>query len=282
MQEWQKNLNFVTLDEGIIRELDGDRNLLDILHVEDTLDMLGFPEKRATCDDKTNTYGYKLLEFCQLNMLYIFNGRVGRDRDVGLPTSKSNSVIDYAIGSPQLLACAKEFEVLVFDRLFSDIHAPIHVAFRMKQIRNAHSTLPMKRPVCNKDHIFSIVWDNDKKDEFVNSVDRSELSGIMSVIDNNCDVNSICDKIARVFVTPAKQVFRSVCTTCPRKESNHVKPWFNDECNNARAVYRRVKGCLRLDRTNLVLQAEMSNANKAYKRTLRKAKVDNRKSVERY
>lgn len=69
--------DFVTLDDAMINQLNDDRNFQDIMQTEDTMSLLGLPEKRASCDDKSNNSGNKLLELCKINMLYLFNGRVG-------------------------------------------------------------------------------------------------------------------------------------------------------------------------------------------------------------
>lgn len=102
-------------------------------------------------------------------------------------------MIDYVIGSPQLLAQANKFEILVFDRLFSDVHAPVRVALRGKQLNTCHSNrtsaaLSTGTP-CNATHSFRIVWDSEKENAFVNSVDRERVSNIMTHVNQDCDVN---------------------------------------------------------------------------------------------
>ncbi len=198
-----------------------------------------------------------------------------------MPTSRSNSVVDYAIGSLPLLACAKEFEVLVFDRLFSDIHSPVHVVLKGKKLNEQSQlgdTSVNHDRKCTDDHCFKTVWDEDKKEEFVNNLDKQSILSILPGITQDCDVNEMCDKIAGIFTESAKETFKSVCVTCPRKPPRNDKPWFTAQCAEARVQYRRVKGRLKLDRTNTELQVEMANANTAYKRVLRKARCENRRA----
>ena len=50
---------------------------------------------RSNRDKHINNYGYRLLDFCKCNSLYILNGRTGRDKGIGKCTSKEVSTIDY-------------------------------------------------------------------------------------------------------------------------------------------------------------------------------------------
>ena len=71
---------------------------------------------------RINVYGNKLLQLCKNNCLYIANGRIGNDKNMGKVTSKETSLVDYLIVSGDLFPYITEFEVIDFDSLFSDIH----------------------------------------------------------------------------------------------------------------------------------------------------------------
>ena len=89
------------------------------------LEECGIPVVRQSQDKhKVDKYGKKLLELCRRLELFFVNGRVGNDRDIGLTTC-NNSVIDYAIVSPNLFQSIVDFNVLIFDPILSDIHKPI-------------------------------------------------------------------------------------------------------------------------------------------------------------
>ena len=62
---------------------------------------------------------------CKTHSLQILNGRVGKDDGVGKYTTRNESVIDYAIAPPDLFVEIKEFEILDFNPLMSDVHCPI-------------------------------------------------------------------------------------------------------------------------------------------------------------
>jgi hypothetical protein len=53
-----------------------------------------------------------LLEFCKGNSLFIVNGRVGKDNNIGRFTCRNASVVDYCISSPYLLKSFKDFDIL--------------------------------------------------------------------------------------------------------------------------------------------------------------------------
>ena len=56
--------------------------------------------------------------------MLVLNGRVGKNQ-AGKPTSKNNSIVDYAISSAHLLWKVEDFKILEFSKLFSDIHFPV-------------------------------------------------------------------------------------------------------------------------------------------------------------
>ena len=76
-----KNLNdFISLDKGF-----SDQHKLDELFAEFSCEMSNFDSAssvkkvRINDDKSSNNYGYKFIEFLQLNNLYILNGRTEGD-----------------------------------------------------------------------------------------------------------------------------------------------------------------------------------------------------------
>ncbi|CAG2211337.1 unnamed protein product [Mytilus edulis] len=99
-----------------------EQSLVNNLHI---LEECGIPVVRQSqYKHKVDKYGKTLLELCRSLELFFVNGRVGNDRDIGLTTC-NNSVIDYAIVSPNLFQSIVDFNVLIFDPILSDIHKPI-------------------------------------------------------------------------------------------------------------------------------------------------------------
>jgi hypothetical protein len=54
-------------------------------------------------DKVINQYGRIFLNFCKYNDVFILNGRIGEDKEIGKFTCKNVSVVDYIIASPQYL-----------------------------------------------------------------------------------------------------------------------------------------------------------------------------------
>lgn len=84
---------------------------------------MGIQRKRHSTDLNVNTYGRKLIQFCKNNNMYIMNGRIGND-EVGKPTSKNTSVVDYAISTAAVLylvdktICQKNVNLIYLTKWF--------------------------------------------------------------------------------------------------------------------------------------------------------------------
>ena len=91
------------------------------------LEELGIPLRRANEDKVINQYVRKLLDFCKYNDVFILNGRIGEDKDIGKFTCTNVGVVDYIIASPEYLKHITNFQVLKFSKLLSDVHCPISI-----------------------------------------------------------------------------------------------------------------------------------------------------------
>lgn len=82
-----KNLDdFVQPDDTLIEALDINSNddLFKYFYDVQKLDNLHIPLKRVSqCKARPNSFGYKMLDFCKENNVYIANGRIGKDKSVG-------------------------------------------------------------------------------------------------------------------------------------------------------------------------------------------------------
>ena len=92
--------DYVIGDTEVNSSVELSNELLDYMNEPNKLLNIGIPLERANQDKcKPNSHGYKLIELCKNNNLYILNGRVCDDKHVGKTTCKGTSVIDYAISS---------------------------------------------------------------------------------------------------------------------------------------------------------------------------------------
>ena len=62
-----------------------------------SLDNMNIPENRISFDNIVNNYGTRLLTLCKSLYMFIVNGRKGNEAQVGRPTCKNVSVVDYFI-----------------------------------------------------------------------------------------------------------------------------------------------------------------------------------------
>ena len=96
--------------------------------------------QRINSNKGINNYGYKLLDFCKSNSLYILNGRTSIDQNVGNATCKSVSTVDYFLSSPNLFEKIEQFQVHDFCELISDAHCLVSLNFSFQHARlQAHS-----------------------------------------------------------------------------------------------------------------------------------------------
>jgi hypothetical protein len=63
------------------------------------LEELNIPVNRTSQDIVKNQYGNRLLELCKCNDLFIVNGRIGGDKNIGKLTCKNSNIVDYVISS---------------------------------------------------------------------------------------------------------------------------------------------------------------------------------------
>lgn len=55
--------------------------------------------ERIVQDYIVNNYGYKLIEFCKNNDMYIVNGCMYNDKNIGRLICKNSSIVDYVLVS---------------------------------------------------------------------------------------------------------------------------------------------------------------------------------------
>ena len=88
--------------------------------IETFFDNVNIPLDRTVKDFSNNNFGYKMIDFCINNNVYIVNGRVGGDRDVGALTCKNTSTVDYVLASMEMFKLLRKFDILEFCEMFSE------------------------------------------------------------------------------------------------------------------------------------------------------------------
>merc|ERR1711867_109209 len=111
-------------------------------------------------------YGKKLIQLCVTLGINIVNGRAERDAGIGKFTTRNNSVIDYALASPDLFSYIQGFEIQEFNTVLSDVHAPLSLELKCKKIATSEPKIKISpKPK----------WDPAKKSVFVENLHCAEL-----------------------------------------------------------------------------------------------------------
>lgn len=115
--------DFITTDDFLANVQNCD-NVFQTLNEQNivTFETLQIPFIRKVTDMSSNNFGYKLIDFCINNNIFIVNGRMGTDKLIGSLTCNNSSTVDYVLSSASLFYFIKEFEVLCFCNLYLDVH----------------------------------------------------------------------------------------------------------------------------------------------------------------
>ena len=57
-------------------------------------------------------------------------------KNIGRFTCRNASVVNYCITSPELLKVFFDFDILESNKLFSDVHAPLHILLSVNDLNN--------------------------------------------------------------------------------------------------------------------------------------------------
>ena len=124
------------------------------------LELYDIPHTRKSQDKNTNNNNYKMIEICKNNNLFILNGRLDKDRNIGAFTFRHQSVIDYMLSSVDSSQFLEGFEILETDPLFSDGHCILTCIFtcpepRLKQQTFRNNT---RKPLWNEKFAHIFLW----------------------------------------------------------------------------------------------------------------------------
>ena len=208
---------------------------------------------RKNDDKTTNSYGQQLIEFCKNNNIFILNGRFGMDS--AKLTCKNSSTVDYALTTAFNFEMISSFHVLDFDALFSDAHCPIAITL---DIKNSKPRSAKPRFAKNEPEVR--LWDDEKRDLFIQNIDSEEIQNIDSILnslslknDINCnEVNTIVGLIENLFVSNAATTFgvKQKVSDTEKSQKTVKRPWFNTECYKARNSYHKIRKLYNKYKTN--------------------------------
>ena len=148
---------------------------------------------RVNADNTIDSYGRRLLLFCQTTNLFLANGRLGDDRNVGQFTFSSHnglSVVDYLlcnITDSQIIA---DFKILDFNE-FSD-HSPVYYTLSSKPIHSEVIHDDEHRTDCSQ----KLVYDEARLPIFRNQL--LTCTAVLNELTENVNNNQI-DSVVQSF-----------------------------------------------------------------------------------
>ena len=155
-------------------------------------------------DNIRNNFGNKLLRICRNNNLYICNGRINSDITSAYTCIKG-SVIDYLIANIDSVILANKFTVHDCSPLLSDVHCALSFVVNVYSSYNKTEKIISNR----------IRWETDKKDSFLNNINRNIINELNLLLDNvkshSLNINEIDNlaiKVKLLFQESAKVTFK--------------------------------------------------------------------------
>ena len=136
-------------------------NLAEILNTVD--DELLLENMFSYRKSRHNNYGAKLIEMCKRCAMFIANGRLFKDQNIGRMTCKESSLVDYLILAPETFKIITEFEILDINPMFSDIHKQLHFVVNLNeyaplQNEKVYVQLNLIRWNGNKANLCKLLW----------------------------------------------------------------------------------------------------------------------------
>ena len=234
------------------------------------LSELNIPLYRKSQCNKVNRLGTKLLDICKHNNLFILNGRMGKDKDIGKFTFRDISVIDYSLASPNMLGSIEAFDIIELDPMFSDGHSLLYMELKITPrltTEQAPNYNPELRPP---------KWKDEKKNDFIQNIDPTKISEIENMFNNQptltvkAFLNDVTEKISHLFVNTARSTFPTP-TRYTHSDRPHPsnKPWFGPHCKRARNAYHYARKAYQLNRCE-VNKLKLRKISKEYKQTINK------------
>ena len=155
-----------------------------------------------------------------------------------------------------------------FCDLLSDVHCAVSLHVNIfYEDKSASTNLPKQERVR--------LWDNEKRDTFLNNVDSSEIESLSNKLTELKSKQQICQADMDQFVRSMNDFHvdtaRLSFGTVHLKQNKHVSHkgpnWFNDKCKTARRKFHLAKRCYRSRKSESNKQ-NLKFMGTTYKKTL--------------
>jgi hypothetical protein len=254
--------DFIYSDSHINEIFNIDLDLQNQLDKYTILNNLSIPLNRNSKDCRTNTQGFRLIDICKNNNLFLFNGRLFKDKNTGSYTFRDKSVIDYVCSTADCLEYVTHFEILETDSLFSDGHYALswNVKTHSYPYKTGSQANKKGRPA----------WNPEKTQTFINNIDIDQLEILKSQLftypQSQLTINNLTRDLETIFRNAGAATFTDKTFNYKRSFPNN-KPWFGPKCHAARQNYHEAKEVYNKYRNN-DNKVRLRNASKQYKRTM--------------
>ena len=226
------------------------------------LENLSIPLVRSSKDHKCNTNGLRLIQICRSNNLFILNGRLFRDKNLGSFTFRDRSTIDYVIATAECFEMFTEFEVIETDPIFSDGHNALQFAIDIKP-QQINASLQEHGDVANKK-----IWKPELAVNFKQAIDNDTLNNMIEMLSDTAHpqrlIQTVTKDLAELFDNAADKTLPVSKRYRPREGD---KPWFGPKCKKARSNYHDAKSAYRSNPTT-DNKLRLKHASNSYKRTM--------------
>ena len=247
-----------------------------------TLRSLGCSVRRFNKDvtpDRTS-YGKKLVDVCRNNNVIIFNGRLGEDCGEGNFTTTYNTTIDYGLGTWNIVKFVKNFKILNFDPLCSDVHRGLDTRLEFKCVAAGQATECVKQEESVHVRLRPGKWRDEKKSEYVRAVDVSKVNELIENL-SEMSVDDVCKQLKCVLIEPALNVFPRCNSRKYIKKSNNANmPGYDKQCYNSRKEYHKAKSKYNKHK-NSITYTSMLQKSKKYKNDIKRAKNKETASIHK-
>ena len=138
----------------------------------------------------------------------------------------------------------KNFDVLDYDPLFSDVHCALQFSFSVDicllLAENRNISQPFNWDNCKKDEFVEYLTVN-KNNEIKNIVNRLDDMFLLQDVSIN-DVNEVVKKVGNIFKHTSASVFGSKWkkSFCEKNKAEN-KPWIDMKCREKRQGFHRCK-----------------------------------------
>ena len=248
-----------------------DKFVKELEEYSDVFDNFDLPRKSK--DKLITLFGRRLIDFCRIYSIYIANGRVGNDKNIGNFTyigAQGCSVIDYVIMSADLFNITENFDI---DNRTESSHLPLVI---MSKEHARPRVVEMTQ--LNDETSFFYSRKSTDIDTFVQNMSRfcqSEDIQSLYVDITNHDKN-VEDIIRQIIHTFQETAVKHKRTVKPEEQS----PWFDKECKDERQTKYKTLRRFRKNGTSEDLNAYLS-ARSNYKTLLKQKKEEfNNKQID--